>query len=54
MQEYVECNECGFVLLSASTTSPEPEAWEACPDCGSREFNFTGRRDSGTGGQEVS
>ena len=40
---YIECLNCGFVTYSKNASSPEPRTWDACPDCGSTEFDFTGR-----------
>lgn len=41
MKEYIECQNCGFVLLAASGDEPEPKGWEKCPECGSDEFQFS-------------
>lgn len=42
MNEYVECTECRFVVLSTGGTAPEPERVDACPNCDSTEFVFPG------------
>lgn len=41
--DYIECEDCGFVLLSESDTEPEPKRVDACPNCGGNEFQFSGR-----------
>lgn len=38
---YIECEDCGFVLLSASSADPVPKRVDSCPDCGASEFRFT-------------
>ncbi|GAB7095408.1 hypothetical protein JCM30237_25610 [Halolamina litorea] len=40
--EYVECEECSFVLLASPGTEPTPERQDQCPDCGGTEFRFPG------------
>lgn len=41
MFEFIECVECGFVLLAGSSTEPVPERRASCPECGGSEFRFT-------------
>lgn len=50
MNEYVECRECRFVVLSTGATVPEPKRVDACPNCDSTEFRFPGegRPDAGS------
>lgn len=43
LTEYIECLDCGFVTYAEDPSTPEPVTWDACPDCGSTEFDFTGR-----------
>lgn len=38
MQDYIECNRCGFVLRAAATTDPQPLHWELCPGCDGDDF----------------
>ena len=40
MNEYVECQECGFVVLSTGERTPEPKRVDGCPSCGSTDFDF--------------
>lgn len=40
MNEYVECQECWFVVLSTGASTPEPKRVDACPNCGSTDFDF--------------
>lgn len=42
MDEYVECDDCGFVLLAESTTRAKPRRVKACPGCDGTEFSFSG------------
>lgn len=42
MNEYVECQECGFVVLSTGESTPEPKRVDDCPSCGTTEFDFLG------------
>lgn len=42
MGEYIECEECGFVLVSESSTAPTPKHHDSCPGCEATEFCFTG------------
>lgn len=44
MNEYVECEECRFVVRSTGGDAPEPERVDACPNCDSTEFVFPGER----------
>lgn len=37
MSEYVECQECAFVLQAGENPS-QPKFWDSCPDCGNEEF----------------
>lgn len=39
MNEFVECVDCGFVT-TAGSAGPEPDHWDACPDCGGTEFDW--------------
>lgn len=50
MNEYVECQECRFVVLSTGASTPEPKRVDACPNCDSMEFAFPAesRPDAGT------
>lgn len=41
MDTYIECDECGFVLLSESASKPLPKRVDSCPDCGGTSFRFT-------------
>lgn len=36
MDEYAECQDCGFVVRAAGSTTPERV--DSCPDCGSTDF----------------
>ena len=42
MNEYVECEECRFVVLSTGGPTPEPQRVDACPNCDSTDFEFPG------------
>lgn len=41
MTDYVECRQCGFILLSDGSTNPQPKRVDACPGCDGNEFEFT-------------
>lgn len=41
MREFIECLQCGFVTYASDPTIPKPKTGEACPDCGSTDFQFT-------------
>ena len=43
MSEYIECLECGFVLMAETTTEATPKRVDACPDCGGTDFQFIDR-----------
>lgn len=49
MNEYVECTECRFVVLSTGGTTPEPQRVDACPNCDSTEFAFPGQSQANAG-----
>jgi ribosomal protein S27E len=40
LTRYVECGDCGFVLVAAESTDPAPKRWQSCPDCGRADFGF--------------
>lgn len=42
MVEYIECVDCGFVLLADSTTQAQPKRFDACPDCDGTDFDLPG------------
>ena len=39
MNEYIECQECGFVLETGATPRHQPKHWDACPDCNGQTFD---------------
>lgn len=41
LAEFVECEECGFVLVAEDAPEPAPGRVDVCPDCGGTEFRFT-------------
>lgn len=45
MSEYVECQDCEFVL-QAGKSPAQPKFWDACPDCGNDEFAAIKRESS--------
>lgn len=38
MSDYVECQNCAFVLQAKPAPDPEPQHWDSCPKCGTTEF----------------
>lgn len=42
LREYIECEECGFVLLSENRAEAEPKRVDSCPDCDGAEFELVG------------
>lgn len=42
MREYIECRECGFVLVADHTDDATPLHWDACPACEGTEFGPAG------------
>lgn len=40
--EFIECQNCGFVLLAANLGDPTPLNRETCPDCDGTNFSIAG------------
>lgn len=40
MPENIRCTSCETTLLAFESIGPEPIGHEACPECGSDEFEF--------------
>lgn len=45
MSEFIECQDCSFVLLcEPGANDPMPKGQrESCPDCGGSNFAFSGK-----------
>lgn len=41
VKEFLECEDCGFVVLSESAAKPTPKRVDACPGCDGTNFKFT-------------
>ncbi|WP_459192268.1 hypothetical protein [Halosimplex sp. J119] len=40
MDHFIECDDCGFVLVTEPDSSPVPKRVDSCPDCGGTSFAF--------------
>lgn len=38
MNEYIECQGCGFVLQTGDRPAKQPIQWDACPECDGSTF----------------
>ena len=38
--DYVECQNCGFVLATDSSVEMTPKHWDSCPDCDGTDFGL--------------
>lgn len=41
MDSFIECDDCGFVLVAESDAEPVPDRVDSCPECGGTSFGFT-------------
>lgn len=42
MDNFIECQDCGFVLLAEGEAEAIPKRVSSCPSCDGTEFTFTG------------
>lgn len=45
MDEYIECRQCGFVVLASGGANPQPKRVDSCPACDSTDFCLPGDAD---------